>query len=46
MKGHAHEHAMCPIDVRILVRVELLAEVLVCFLDFAVGGILSEAEKL
>ena len=37
---------MRPIDVRILIGVELLAEVLVCFLDFAVGGILPEAEKL
>jgi hypothetical protein len=34
------------LDVRVLVWMELLAEVFVRFLDFAVGGTLLEAEKL
>jgi hypothetical protein len=33
-------------DVRVLVGVVFLAEVLVCLLDLAVGGILPEAEEL
>jgi hypothetical protein len=31
-------------DVRVLIGVELLAKVLVCLLDLAVGGILLEAK--
>tara|TARA_R110002003_G_scaffold63_15_gene5896 strand:- start:3721 stop:3828 length:108 start_codon:yes stop_codon:yes gene_type:complete len=33
-------------DVRILVWVIFLAEVFVCFLDLAIGGVLPEAEEL
>jgi hypothetical protein len=41
-----HVHVLELLNIRVLVWVEFLAEVLVCLLNLAICGILLEAEKL
>jgi hypothetical protein len=41
-----HEHGVELLNIRVLIGVVFLAKILVCLLNFTVGGILLKAEKL